>query len=108
MGMKQFEEVVKRCDLMVLQLEKLAFSKNVALALKLAGGVEALIDVLDISADHWNKRVKEALLNVAKDAPVAKEMGVDNIPTDMLSATSVQLLGDQKPTGEEAPPPPSM
>lgn len=103
MAMKQFEEIIRRLELMITQLEKLAYSKNVALGLKLAGGVEALIDVLDVSADHWNKRVKAALLLIPKDPPAQHEMTADNIPAEVMGAVNVpMLLGEQKPN---TPPP---
>jgi hypothetical protein len=72
------EQVVDMTEKMVKQLEGLAFSKHRDLALKLTGGVEALIHILEESADHWNKRVQQANLDVMKDkeVPVAFKLGV--------------------------------
>ena len=91
--MKVREQVVDMTEKMVKQLEALAHTKQRDLALKLTGGIEALIHILEESADHWNKRVQQANLDCMKDkeVPVAFKLGVvppvASIPSVVAPAT---------------------
>jgi hypothetical protein len=67
------DQIVKRVEALISQLENLRFSKKILLAAKFQGHIEEAVEVGGlIFTETWRKRTDLALANVGIDEPQAK------------------------------------
>lgn len=103
--MKAMEQVVNMVEQMVKQVEGLKYTKNRDMAIKIVGGCEALINILEVSADRWNTRLQIAVQDVMKDEPKPIEMGSGNMPPAAPIASIPSVVGSGAPAQSLGLPP---
>ena len=67
------DQIVKRIESLIVQVEGLRFTKKVLMAAKLHGHIEEALEIGGVSwTETWRKRVDRALADVNIDEPKAK------------------------------------
>jgi hypothetical protein len=90
------DQIVKRVETLIGQLENLRFSKKVMLAAKLQGHIEEAVEVGGlIFTETWTKRINGALANVGIDEP--KSRLVDDSGLAALGAIPVSAQSNITP-----------